>query len=186
MAIPMKDRDKRERHKQLLKIIQKVRTFNGLAISELEKLLKVSTFRIYEEGQEIFKIDDPSQEILILLEGKLIAQTSSGTLLGEILPGTSTGEMGVFTGKGRSATVTAVAKSSCLVIRKGDFNDLLWEDPSIEGKVLRSIVVILAERLTEADRQIESYSTDRGGQATPEPVEVTESEDSGRVGSVTP
>ena len=154
---------KEERRRRLLPIIQKIRVFTGLTPREVDRLVAIGHYRTYLPNERIYKLGDPSQEMVVVLQGKLVATSRAGTTFGEILPGTSTGEMGVFTGQVRSANVVATCQSAGLVIRKRDLDALFRSNCEMETKVLRNIVALLCERLAQADRQIENYAEGEQG-----------------------
>ena len=143
---------------KMMKVLQKVTIFKGFDVSEAEHLLQRCFLQTYEVGQEIYRADEASEEMLILLNGQLAVTSKAGKGLGEVVAGTSTGEMGFFTGEPRSANVTATAQSTGLVLRKSVLQALLQEDNKIHVKVLRNVLALLSKRLADASMQIEDYS----------------------------
>ena len=158
-----------EQAQRVLSIIEKVQVFEGLTLMEAQRLLKLCHYQTYEPGQHVYEAEDSSNELLILLQGKLHVVGVSGTVLGEIAPGTSTGEMGVLTGRHRSATVIAVERSAGFVIQKLELNALLRADQGMCIKIFRNMVSLLCERLEGANISIEGYA-----RKTPKGVEATE------------
>ena len=139
-------------------VIEKIGVFRGLTTSEAQRLLKLCRSQSYEADQTIYRVGEPSGEMLILLQGRSVAVSGSGTVLGEILPGTATGEMGVFSGRARSATIVASEKSTGLVIPRLGLDALLTTDAGICKKVLMNVVNLLCERLEHANISIEVYA----------------------------
>ena len=78
-------------------IIEKVRVFGRFTILEAQRMAKLCTYKNFGANELIYRICEPSKEMLILLSGKLNVLNNEGTILGEILPGTTSGEMGVLT-----------------------------------------------------------------------------------------
>ena len=142
----------------LEQIINKMRVFRGFSPRDLQGLLKLCHFKNFEPKEQIYTAGDPSDEMLILVKGKLIAVSATGAVLGEILPGASTGEMGVFTGQPRSANVLSTAATVGVVIRKPELDALLDRDWAMRCKVLENIIQLLSERLIEANIQIERFA----------------------------
>ena len=130
---------------KMMKVLQKVTIFKGCDVSEAEHLLRRCFLQTYEVGQEIYRADEASEEMLILLNGQLAVTSKAGEALGKIVAGTSTGEMGFFTGEPRSANVTASVQSTGLVLRKSVLQALLQEDYKIHVKVLRNVLALLSE-----------------------------------------
>jgi signal-transduction protein with cAMP-binding, CBS, and nucleotidyltransferase domain len=55
---------------RLAKIVEKIHLFRDLEIKEIESLLRICTYRSFEEGERIYKRNAPSTEMLILLSGR--------------------------------------------------------------------------------------------------------------------
>ena len=142
----------------LLQIVSKLKIFQGLTPREAAFLLKSCTSSTYQPSEVIYQAGQPSQEMFILLQGRLSVVGPKGTQLGDILPGTSCGEMGVFTGLPRSATVIATQKSVGFTITKQDLQSALPQDLGMQVKVLQNVITLLSERLLNADTNIEDYA----------------------------
>ena len=140
----------------LITIVSKLRVFHGLSLNETALLLKVCASRSYTAAEIIYQAGEPSREMFILLQGKLKAVSKSGTELGDILPGTCCGEMGMFTGHNRSATVVAIDQSMGFAIARGDLLKVFKADVQLQAKVQQNIIMMLCERLEEADINIDS------------------------------
>ena len=150
--------DTQQNTQSLANIVGKLKLFKGLAPSESAPILKICGFKSYTPKEVVFQAGDPSNEMLVLLQGKLIVVGESGTLLGEIMPGTSCGEMGVFTGRVRSATVIAETKASGFVINGQQLDTVMRAYPEAHVKILKNIIAVLSDRLSGADVQIESFA----------------------------
>ncbi len=143
---------------RLMQVIEKVGVFRGFEVTEVQRLLRIWCLQTYEPNQLIYIAGEPSEGMLILLKGQLIATSKSGDVLGQILAGAVTGEMGVFTGRARSANVIASVESTGLVVRKRDLDDLLRENWKTHVKVLQNLMNMVCQRLVDANIQLESYS----------------------------
>ncbi len=131
--------------------------FKRLTMSEAQRVLKFCEYRAYGQSELIYRIGEPGDEMLILVQGRLRATNESGATLGEVFPGSTTGEMGVFTGQARSANIVALEKSAGFVIRRGDLETLL-RDQVLRLKIYENMVEILCERLMGANIQVENYA----------------------------
>ena len=129
---------------QLLGIVGKLPIFKDMSATEVEPLLRACAYKTYAPKEIVYRGDEPSREMLILLAGKLQALSKSGTVLGEILPGSCCGEMGVFTGLSRSATIISTAKSVGLVLGRQDMEIVLKAGLEMQTKVLRNIIALNA------------------------------------------
>jgi diguanylate cyclase (GGDEF)-like protein len=77
-------------------------------------------------------------------------------LLGEIGKAEVFGELGILREQPRSATVIAVERTHCLVLRHHDFISILDESVDLANGLLR----VLASRLYDADRKLARYAPD--------------------------
>lgn len=146
----------RQEHK-LMQIIEKINVFNGFEVKEVQRLLFMCSPRKYAVGEVVYKADEPSINMLILLTGKLQVVSKTGEILGEIPAGTTTGEIGILTGRTRSATVIALEPAAGMMITKEDLSSLMG-DLRIHAKVFENLVDQLCDRLMEANQSIENYS----------------------------
>ena len=155
--MPSSDATEREQAQRVKAIIERVEVFRRLSLGEAQRLLKLCRYQTYGTNEMVYRVGDSSNEMLILLQGKLQVLTEDGTILGEILPGSVTGEMGVLTGEPRSATILAAEAASGFVIRKSDLTTLMRDD-GIRLKVMENMVGILIERLRASNTQMETYA----------------------------
>ena len=147
--------DMNQQQQRLVQAIRKVEMFKRLMAEETLRLLHICRPQYFEPNQQVYRAGEPGTDMLILLQGLLVATSKSGEVLGQILPGSSTGEMGVFTGQPRSANIVAATKSGGIAIRKLDLEVILSRNPVMHVKVLQGIIDILCKRLAAADSQIE-------------------------------
>ena len=138
----------------LMQIIQKIDIFKGLSVEEAGCLLRLFSPKIFEAKEMVYAVGQPSTDLLVLLQGKLVVTSTSGDVLAEIGPGTPIGEMGIFTGHPRSANVVAPGKAGGVVISRQAMDAFLSSDTAIRSRVLQNIVDVLSERLAEANQKI--------------------------------
>lgn len=142
----------------LLQIVSKLQIFKGLSPTEVARLLKVCTSKTFQPSEMVYQVGNPSYDMFILLQGRLKAVGKSGTALGDIQPGTCCGEMGVFTGLPRTATIVATQKSVGFSVSKQDLLGVLRADQGMHVKVLQNVIILLSQRLGDADAFIETYA----------------------------
>jgi diguanylate cyclase (GGDEF)-like protein len=90
---------------------------------------------------------------------RVVEATSDGQaemLLGELGRAEIFGELGILRDQPRSATVIAVDRTHCLVLRQSAFMAVLQDSPELSNSLLR----IVAGRLYDADRKLARYSPD--------------------------
>ena len=111
---------------RLMQVLQKISVFKGLELEHIQRLLRVGTSQTYGIGEQVYSIGEPSDEMLVLLQGKMVVTSAGGEELGDLGPGMLTGEMGVFTNQPRSANISSVDRSvavgyraKCIIVRFG-------------------------------------------------------------------
>ena len=104
---------------EIRKIVQKIPIFKGFEQQQILAILKICTSVPVAPGETIYARGEPSDDMLILLKGKLSVIGDSGEQLALILPGGSVGEMGMFTGLPRSARIVAYEPSVASSSKEG-------------------------------------------------------------------
>ncbi len=109
--------------------------------------------RSVKAGTVIFREGEPSDEVLVILDGTVEVLRNYGeqpVLLGALKAGQIVGEMGVISGKPRSATARAVSDVTLAGIPKDEFVAAFGSSDSMALRILR----MLCERLRDADNRI--------------------------------
>lgn len=140
-----------ERQYQLVRVIRKIPLFVDFSLEEIQLLLWAGRVVQFKPDEQIYCYGDPSDEMLVLLRGKLAVLAESGEELARIGPGTTTGEMGLFTGQPRSATIVSLQASTAMVLGRKEIGLLLATNKEMQIKVLQSLVKVLSQRLTQAN-----------------------------------
>lgn len=143
----------RQQH-MLMRILQKIRVFDGLEIHEAQTLLSLAQMRQFEKAEIVYTFGDPSNDMLVLIKGRLKVMSKDGKPLVDISPGASTGEMGLFTGMPRSATIMAAEQSVCVMFERSRLRNLMETEVHLKSVILQNVVDLLAERLVETDRKL--------------------------------
>ena len=123
-----------ERQYFLVKVIRKIPIFAGFELEDIQRILKICQLRNFEAGQHIYVMGEPSEEMLILLKGKLSVTGESGEEFAQVNPGSPTGEMGVFTGHPRSANVIATDDSTAIVLGRENLGVALWSNKEMHWR----------------------------------------------------
>lgn len=140
-----------ERQYQLVRVIRKISLFGDLSLEEIQLLMRAGKIAQFKADEQIYLVGDPSDEMLLLLKGRLAVLAESGEELARIGPGTPTGEMGLFTGQPRSATILSLQPSTAMVLGRKEIGLLLANNKEMQVKVLQNLVMVLSQRLTEAN-----------------------------------
>ena len=138
---------------QLMLVMRKIGVFKGLEIEHIQRILRVAVSKQFEVGQRIYIIGEPSDEMLVLLRGRLLVTTAGGDQLGEILPGSPTGEMGVLTNQPRSANISAIEPSVAVVITKKNLDAVLASNAGMYMCIMKNIVELLCERMAATNQR---------------------------------
>ena len=166
---------------QLMQIVQKISVFDGLSLDQAERLMQVARFKKFDMGDTVYDVGKKSDEMLVLIKGKLTVLSATGQSLGEVLPGKSTGEMGLFTGHDRSATIVAAEECAGLSMSRDQLLAIMNFDPVIKSIILENVVTELSIRLAEANTRLDVLSQANEAQApsTPEEAPLVSSETEG-------
>ena len=118
------------------------------------RLATASLERVFDPGEYLVQQGDPTEGLMVLVEGKveISVDDSKGTthILNELSPHAIIGEIGVFTGQPRSAHVTAIDRVKALEITADLFQEVAQEFPAIHSLVSQQV----AMRIGTADRDV--------------------------------
>jgi CRP/FNR family transcriptional regulator, cyclic AMP receptor protein len=98
----------------------------------------------FEKGDVVFHAGDPAESLHLVATGRLavwsVGELGDATMLRLIGPGGFVGEMSLLEdGQLRSATVRALETSETLSVRRGDFDRLRLEQPSVDRVLLAAL-----------------------------------------------
>jgi diguanylate cyclase (GGDEF)-like protein len=161
-AVPVDTREERAAsHAVLASMLASVPLFSKCTDEQLGILVSHASEQIYPAGYTITRQGEPPENLYVLFSGRVrvVEATADGQaemLLGEIGKAEVLGEVGILRDQPRSATVIAVDRTHCLVLRRRDFLKVLAESPELANGLLR----VLASRLYEADRKLARYAPD--------------------------
>ncbi len=145
----------------LASILASVPLFRKCSPEQLNTLVRHATEQVYPSGHVVTRQGEPAQHLWVLLSGRVrvVEATADGQaemLLGEIGKSEIFGELGILRDQPRSATVIAVDRTHCLVLRQRDFVAVLEESTDLANALLR----VVAGRLYDADRKLARYAPD--------------------------
>ncbi|HEV8615252.1 MAG TPA: diguanylate cyclase [Methylomirabilota bacterium] len=145
----------------LTSILASIPLFRRLSAGQLNLLAAEATEQVYPSGHVVTRQGQAPEHLWVLLSGRVrvVEATTDGQaemLLGEIGKSEVFGELGILRDQPRSATVVAVERTHCLVLRRRDFLEVLDESAELANGLLR----VLAGRLYDADRKLARYAPD--------------------------
>ena len=131
-----------------LKQMASIEMFKGLDEDKIFTLVSQSAIHHYDKGDKIFKEGDPSDKILMVIEGGLRVE-SGGSFLASVGESQVVGEMGVLTNQRRAADVLATDKSEVLELPKENIEKFIEENPADGIVIFRNVVNVLSRHLKE-------------------------------------
>ena len=162
-AITLEDArdDKGATQTLLASMLGGVPLFRALSATQLNVLVAQASEQVYPAGYVIARQGEPPRFLWVLLSGRVrvVESTTDGQaemLLGELGKSEVFGELGILRDQPRSATVIAVERTHCLVLRQADFVTVLGDSVDLANGLLR----VVATRLYDADRKLARYAPD--------------------------
>jgi CRP/FNR family transcriptional regulator/CRP/FNR family cyclic AMP-dependent transcriptional regulator len=138
--------------------------FPHLDQGDMEAFSSKFVRRQVKNKEQIFDQDEPSDELFLILQGKIriIRRGVDGqeATLAILKEGDFFGELSIFTGQPRSAAAVAAEHGELMVLSRDDFLQAVRSSPSMGLKIMEE----LSLRLLEADRTIASLLWDNAYQ----------------------
>ena len=133
-------------------VLAQIPLFRRVSADDRERLVKVSHLRLYERGDQIFAEGDPSDFFYVVVTGrvKVYKHTPSGSdLILEIFgPGGPLGAVAANESRPYPASSEALESTTCLLIPRQTFFELLEQHPSLVRGLLGSLSLRLVELTT--------------------------------------
>lgn len=140
------------------KLLKDLELFSELSDRELQDVAALAQVRKLETDTTVFHEGDPSDQIFVVVNGrvKIVTTSSDGKefILSVLGAGQVFGEMGLLEEAPRSASVSTITEVELLVIKHDDFDHLLKTSPGIS----RKLMAILSRRLRRANSKMESLA----------------------------
>jgi CheY-like chemotaxis protein len=149
------------KEKLLIQVLRKIPIFNGLAPSQVKKILSLCQSRSYKPGERVCESGTEPDEMFVLLSGELAILTPEGLNVATILPVTTVGEMGVITGQPRVASVEVSKPSALFMIQKAQFDAILRQDQDMQANVYRAIIYVLSGKLSNDNIRLRDYQMEK-------------------------
>jgi CRP-like cAMP-binding protein len=130
---------------ELEEVLSRVPLLRSLDTTTLRGLAATGKLRRYRAGETIVKEDDPGIALYIIVGGRVQVARGSGNpqALGELRAGDFFGELAIIEEHARTATVTAVEDTECLLLKSWEFRSLLKEHPSIAIPIMDALIARL-------------------------------------------
>jgi len=124
--------------------LAKVGLFANLEPKYIRGIAQICTERTFNEGEVLMRQGDDGIGLYIILSGKVKVekadQQGKQVELAGNGPGDIMGEFSVLDGAKRTATVTAVETTNCLVLASWEFNSFMKAHPEVALDILPIIL----------------------------------------------
>jgi SulP family sulfate permease len=138
--------------------VAKFELFHGMGPSELEALDRCKVVRTYQEGDLVLEPTSLGRELMLISRGevKVSLKTSTGSAihLATLSRGQFFGEMSFLDGRAPSAYVHASQETEIFAIDRNAFAKLAAGSPSMSLGVMRSLALVLADRLRQTNVEL--------------------------------
>lgn len=129
---------------------------SGLSDDFLDVICGIAREETYADLSEIVRQDDPSRDLYVVLEGRVLVQSLLGDFIGRVKPSGLFGEVALFDSQPRSASVSADGEVRIAVIPAEALMAIMEERPEMGFQVLINLGKVLCERLRSANLQVEA------------------------------
>ncbi len=136
-----------------MEVLRRIPLFRHLKYKELIQLLSIVQTRVVDEGEVVIREGETGEEFYIILRGRMEVRSGSD-VVATLETGAHFGEMALIDAAPRSATVTALARSTLLYIDRENFFSLLRRDSLLAVKLLWAFLQILSERLRATNEEL--------------------------------
>ncbi|MCP4296117.1 MAG: cyclic nucleotide-binding domain-containing protein [Proteobacteria bacterium] len=149
---------RKQKEISVTKLLYEVPLFANLTRWEIRTVARIIHRRNYKTGEYLFLKDDPGAAMFIIKTGaiKIVVDDGDGQEmpLATLRPGSFVGELALLDNSPRSASARAIESTEGLAFFRSEFNRLLKTHPSIGGKIIRELAIIIGQRLKATNEQL--------------------------------
>jgi CRP/FNR family transcriptional regulator len=135
-------------------ILQAVSIFQRMSRRQIARLARLATQRQFSAGTRILRRGETGVAMYVIVGGRVTVtlqpEGGSERLLGTLGPGDVFGEMALIDEGPRSADVTAIEDTECLLLTRWDFAGELHQDPDIA----RALLPVLCARIRRLEERL--------------------------------
>lgn len=120
--------------------------FRGVASGRCKLIAMSSERLVFQPGDKVYEIGEPSKAVYFVLSGKVSVQRSDANLtmeVGQFGPGAIFGEIGVLLGRVRVVTVVALEQCEMLKLDGRVFVEVLNQVPDVALALVRELALRL-------------------------------------------
>lgn len=137
-------------------IVSETYLLKGATLGDIDAVGVISTERTFQAGDVVVQAGDKSDDIFVVLEGRVQVVASDGTVVAELRKGAIVGEIGFLDGHPRTAKVVALNTCKVLDVPGKEFKQMLLTNPKLASVIYRNMALALAERLRAANVELEA------------------------------
>ncbi|HQY65114.1 MAG: Stp1/IreP family PP2C-type Ser/Thr phosphatase [Myxococcales bacterium] len=138
---------------QKREILAKMPIFARLVDSELMHVMQSVEVRLFRHGETVITEGEKGDELFIVLKGAVNVLRGNDELA-RFGVGDHFGEMALIRAVPRSATVVSDGASELMVIKRGDFFEILRNEHQTAVKILWQFLGVLADRLDQTNQEL--------------------------------
>jgi CRP/FNR family transcriptional regulator, cyclic AMP receptor protein len=125
-------------------LLRKIPMFATLDQQLLDDIVRSSATSNFAAGSTIAKQGDEGSSLYLILNGRVEVRRGP-RVLSKLNQGQFFGEMSILDGQPRSADVTAIESTECLVLERSKFEELVRAHPELALEILKEVVGRLRE-----------------------------------------
>jgi CRP-like cAMP-binding protein len=133
-------------------VLAQIPLFRRVAPDDLERIAAVAQVRAYERGDRVFDEGDPSDFFFVVITGRIKvfkhAPNGNDIILEMFGPGGPLGAVAAYEARPYPASAAAIEPSTCLLIPRQAFFQLLEQHPTLVRGLLGSLSLRLVELTT--------------------------------------
>jgi CRP-like cAMP-binding protein len=133
-------------------VLAQIPLFRRVGPDDRERIAAVSQIRAYERGDGVFEEGDPSDFFFVVITGRIKvfkhAPNGNDLILEMFGPGGPLGAVAAYESRPYPASASALEASTCLLIPRQAFFQLLEQHPSLVRGLLGSLSLRLVELTT--------------------------------------
>ncbi len=144
-----------------VEMLRQTALFSQLDQSELYFIANHSDLVTYAPQELIYREASPATALYMVLTGSPEVYDSENRLIAQIEVGDIFGELELFSGEKYASTVMA-GKDMCKILsfpkKNLEFADLMQKKPSLTAQILKSFLILLAQRTRKANELVKGRS----------------------------
>lgn len=131
--------------------VRSMPVFRGLSVAEYLRLMAACDHRHLSAGETLFVQGQTGDGMYGVIEGAVEIVNGERKRTQRFGPGTHFGEMSLLEDRPRLVSAIAAQETDLFVLTRRTFDGLLGENPSVAARILRQLVLMLAQRLRDAN-----------------------------------